>query len=153
VEVMEAWEKTKHQFDPSDLSDDPANSQRIIIAPLALFLGGDALQNSVHRYNEAHGSSIEYNRRGYLMIPVLQMQTFFTKVINKIVSYLPLTSPHWVNPPSSHRRSRSNCFSLPDKNTFTGCPRQGSHHCESCELRLPRWRICRVKNAPNACQD
>jgi len=88
VDVMEAWEKTKHQFDPSEKSDVPANSERITMTPLALFLGVDTLKACVDRYNLAYGSSLEYNKRGYLMISVLQMQTFFTKVISKIVAHV-----------------------------------------------------------------
>jgi len=90
------WEKTKHQFDPSDKSDDPANSERIHLAPLALLLGEKTLKDGIEKYNEAMGpeSRVKYTRGGYVMIPHLQMQNFFLPIIKKIVRFLPPTSAH-----------------------------------------------------------
>jgi hypothetical protein len=85
--MMKAWEEAKIQFDPSEHSDDPAYCVRINLAAVLGddVLGGTSLQACVDRYNERNGSNLTLKRGTTILMAVLQMSSFFKKIVSKIV--------------------------------------------------------------------
>ena len=85
--MMKAWEETKIQFDPSEHSDDPAYCVRINLAAVLGddVLGGTSLQACVDRYNKRNGSNLTLKRGTTILMSVLQMSSFFKKIVSKII--------------------------------------------------------------------
>ena len=85
--MMKRWEETKINFDPSEHSDEPASCVRIDLAAVlgAEVLGGTSLQDCVDRYNRDNGSNLLLRRGTTILMPLLQMSSFFKKIISKIV--------------------------------------------------------------------
>jgi len=85
--MMKRWEETKINFDPSEHSDELAS--RVLI-DLTVVLGakvlvGTSLQDCVDRYNRDNGSNLLLRRGTTILMPLLQMSSFFKKIISKIV--------------------------------------------------------------------
>ena len=87
MDMMRAWEETKIQFDPSEHSDDPAYCVRINLAAVLGddVLGGTSLQACVDRYNQRKGSNLTLKRGTTILMSVLQMSSFYKKIVSKIV--------------------------------------------------------------------
>ena len=85
VDLMKAWEEAKIRFDPSQLQDDAATRVRINVSALVLsgVLSQERLEQAVTDYSSRHESSLKL-KRGHLLMPLLQMQFLFKKVIGKI---------------------------------------------------------------------
>jgi hypothetical protein len=85
--MMKEWKKTKIQFDQSEHSENPAYCVRI---NLEAVLGNDVLEGTslracMDRYNERNGSNLTLKRGTTILMSVLQMSSFFKKIVSKII--------------------------------------------------------------------
>jgi len=95
VDLTNSWEITKLGFDPSEYQDNPATPVRINLAALVGdgVLGEKKLADCVEEYNRIHGGQLVCKRGTTILMPFLQMQGLFKKVIEKIVRSC---SPHHI---------------------------------------------------------
>ena len=89
MDVMKVWEDIKFGFNPADCQDDSAWKQRVNLSGLlgGGILGGRTLQECVDTYNDDFGGSLECKRDRIVLMPFVQMQEMFRKVIKKIVRF------------------------------------------------------------------
>ncbi|MGB1605576.1 MAG: hypothetical protein ACPIOQ_73270, partial [Promethearchaeia archaeon] len=90
LDLMKAWEERKLTFNPADYQDDDAMPVRINLSALITdgILGGQTLQECVNRYNQSEGGNLTLKRGTTLLMPAVQVTSFFTQIINKIVHHV-----------------------------------------------------------------
>ena len=87
LDLMKDWEESKLAFNPADYQDVNAMRVRINLSALNAddVLGGQTLQECVNRYNQSEGGNLTLKRGTTLFMPSVQVTSFFTQIINKIV--------------------------------------------------------------------
>jgi len=84
--MMEAWEKTKIEFKPSE--QDSARIRMSEVVADAEVLGGTSLQTCVDTFNTQNGSNLVLRHGTAILMPKAQMSSFFSPIVNKIVSHV-----------------------------------------------------------------
>jgi molecular chaperone DnaK (HSP70) len=82
---MEAWEKTKIEFKPSEHESARISLSEVVAADV---LGGRSLQACVDKFNRENGSNLTLKLGTAILMPKAQMCSFFNPIVDKTVRHV-----------------------------------------------------------------